>query len=67
MKYHQKTSNSCCLSSLASAFHCINDKKDVRSLVNRIEESLNPEKETFKNRIHFANAIISNRRKIKGE
>ena len=24
IKYHQKTYNSCCLSSLASAFHCIN-------------------------------------------
>ena len=67
IKCHEKTSNSCCLSSLSSAFHCINDNRDVLALVNRIEESLNLEKESCKNRIHFANAIMSNRRKIKGE
>ena len=40
IKYHQKTSNSCCLSSLASAFHIISDNRAVNSLVNSIEESL---------------------------
>ena len=40
IKYHQKRSNSCCLSSLASAFHCIGDNRDVSALVNHIEESL---------------------------
>ena len=29
MKYHQKTSNICCLSSLASVFCCINDNRAV--------------------------------------
>ena len=38
IKYHQKTSNSCCLSGLASAFHCINDNRGVTNLVNSIEE-----------------------------
>ena len=38
IQYHQKSSNSCCLSSLASAFHCIGDNSAVYSLVNRIEE-----------------------------
>ena len=37
MKYHQKTSNSCCLSSLASAFNCINDNRDVLAPVSTIE------------------------------
>ena len=37
IKYHQKTYNSCCLSSLASAFHFINDNRDVPALVNSIE------------------------------
>ena len=37
IKYHQKTSNSCCLSSLASALHCIGNKRDVTVLVNIIE------------------------------
>ena len=45
MKYHQKTSNSCCLSSLASDFHCMNDNRAVLYLVNIIEESLTLEKE----------------------
>ena len=67
MKYRQKATNSFCLSSLASAFRCINDNRAVLALVNRIEESLTLEKENCKNRIHFANAIMSNRRKIKGE
>ena len=38
IKYHQKTYNSCCLSSLESAFHCIGDNRAVPTLVNRIEE-----------------------------
>ena len=33
IKYHQKTYNSRCLSSLASAFHCAGDKRAVTSLV----------------------------------
>ena len=37
IKYHQKIPNSCCLSSLASAFHCINDNRDKPNLVNSIE------------------------------
>ena len=40
MKYHQKTYNSCCWSSLSSAFLCMNDNRDVLDLVNSIEESL---------------------------
>ena len=38
IKYHQKSSNSCCLSSLASAFHCIGCNRAVTDLVNIIEE-----------------------------
>ena len=38
IKYHQKIYNSCCLSSLASSFHCIGDNRSVPALVNRIEE-----------------------------
>ena len=37
---HQKLSNSCCLSSLISAFHCIGDNRSVSDLANYIEESL---------------------------
>ena len=37
MKYLQRTSNSCCLSSFASAVHCIDDNRDVLSLVSSIE------------------------------
>ena len=38
MKYHQNTYNSCCLISLASSFHFINDNRAVPGLVNSIEE-----------------------------
>ena len=40
IKYHQKTYNSCCLSSLASAFQCNGENRDVPALLNIIEESL---------------------------
>ena len=54
------------MSSLASDFHCINDNRAVPSPENSIEVSLTLEKENCKNIIHFDNAIMSNRRKIKG-
>ena len=37
---HENSSNSCCLSSLVSSFHSINDNRAVPALVNYIEESL---------------------------
>ena len=67
IKYHQKISNSCFLSSLASDFHCINYNRAVSDHVNFIEESLTLQTEKFKNIIHFANDIMSNIRIIKGE
>ena len=36
IQYHQKSSNSCCLSSLSSYFHGIDDNRTVSALVNRI-------------------------------
>ena len=36
IKYHQKTSNSCCLSILASEFHCIDDNRNLSTLANSI-------------------------------
>ena len=67
IKYHQKRADSCCLRCLASAFHCIGDNRAVTNLVNRNEESLTLQTEIFKSGIHFANNIMKNRRKIKGE
>ena len=67
IKYHQNSSNICCFSSLASAFNGIGDNRAVTSLVTRIEELLTLQTEKFKSRIHFANSIMKNRRKIKGE
>ena len=52
---------------MTSAFNCIFDNMYVTALVNRIEESLNPQIEIFKGIIYFANTIMKNRRKIKGE
>ena len=40
IQYHQKSLNSCFLSSLASAFQCIGDNSEFFALVNHIEESL---------------------------
>ena len=37
IQYQQKSSNSCCLSSLASAFHCIGDNRTITALVNQME------------------------------
>ena len=67
IKYHQKRYNSCCLSSLASAFHCIGDNRAGASLVNRIYVPLTLQAEKFKGRIHFSNTIMKNRRITKGE
>ena len=67
INYHQKSYNSCCLSSLSSAFHVIVNGWAVTALVNLIEESLTLQTETFRNMIHFANDIMKNRMKIKGE
>ena len=67
IKYHQKRSNSCCLSSLASAFLCIGYNRAVSVLVNIIEESLTLQTETCRNIIHFSNYIMTNRIIIKGE
>ena len=67
IKYHQKTYNSWCLSSLASTFHCINDNRALPDLVNSIEESLTLQTKKCKNRIHYSNSIMKNREQIKGE
>ena len=37
IQYHQNSYNSCCLSSLGSAFHCIGYNRDFSALVNCIE------------------------------
>ena len=66
LKYHQKASNSCCLSSLASAFHSIGDDRAVPDLVNCIEESLTLHTYKCRNIIHFANAIMKKMIHIKG-
>ena len=37
IKHHQHISNSCCLSSLESAFHCIGNNRYVAAISNLIE------------------------------
>ena len=53
IKYNQKSSKNCCLSSLASAFHIICDNRVATALENRIERSLTLQTNRFKNRIYF--------------
>ena len=67
LKYHRKSSNSCCSSSLASAFHIISDNRAVTTLVNRIESSLTLLTDKFRNIIDFANDIMKSRICHKGE
>ena len=67
LKCHQKTSNSCCLSCLESAFYSIGDNRVVTDLVKCIEESLTLHTDKFRSRIHFTHDIITNRIHIKCE
>ena len=62
--FRQKSLNSCCFSSLASAFASIKQIKAANAISLRIKESLKSE---VGNRIHFASEIILNRKRNKGE
>ena len=55
LNFCQKTLNSCCFSSLASAFDSIKHFKAYNAISIRIKESLKFE---VGNRIHFANDIM---------
>ena len=57
LKYCQKSLNSCCFSSLASAFVSIKQTKATNALLLLIEESLKSE---VGNHIDFENAILIN-------
>ena len=62
LSYIKKTLNSCCFSSLASAFASNKHFKSANDIYIRIEESLMSE---VGNRINFANDIMLNKKKIK--
>ena len=64
LKYRQKSLNRCCFGSLASAFSSIEQTKADNAISLRIEESL---KSKIDNRIYFSNAILKNKKKIKGK
>ena len=55
------------MSSLASEFYSIGDDRAITDLVNFTEESLTLHTDKFRNRINFANAIMTNIMNIKGE
>ena len=59
LKYRQNALNSCCFSSLVSAFDSINQNKAANDIAIRIEESLNIQ---VGNRIYFTNAISKNKK-----
>ena len=67
LKYHQKSSNSCCLIILASYFHSIGYKRSVSAPKNLIEEILKLQINIFKNIIDFANDIMKNKLRHIGE
>ena len=64
LKYFQRSLNSCCFSSLASAFSSINHNKAANVISLRIKESLESE---LGNKIDFANDILKNKKRNKGE
>ena len=64
LSYCQKTLNSCCFSSLASAFASIKHFKAGNDIYIRIKESLKSE---VGNRIDFSNEIMLNHKRNKGE
>ena len=64
IKYCQKSFNSCCFSSLASAFACINHNNAANAISIRIEEYLNSE---VGNRIYFSNDILRNNKINEGK
>ena len=59
LEFHQKTYNSCCLSSLASDFHSIGYNRAVTDLSNRFEESFTLHTDKFRNTIHFYDDIMT--------
>ena len=67
LQYHQQLSNSYCLSSLASAFRNIGDKRAATALSNCSEESLSLHTSRFTNRIDFVNYIMKKQLCHKGE
>ena len=61
LKYHQKLSNSFCLSSLTPAFHIIGDNRDVPALADNTEESLTLQTDRFRYVIDFSNDMMKNK------
>ena len=64
LKYCHKSLNTCCFSSLASEFVSIKKTKAANDISLRIEEYL---KIKVGNHIDFANDILINENKIRGE
>ena len=64
LSYYQKTLNSCCFRSLASAFASIKHFKASDAISIRIKESLKSE---VGNCIYFANEIMLNHKRNEGE
>ena len=64
LKYCKKTLNSCCFSSLLSAFDSTNHFNAANAISMRIEEPLKIE---VGNRIYFANDILKNKKRNVGE
>ena len=67
LKYHQKSSNSCCLSILSSDFHSNSENKDETAHEKHINKSLTLQSNKFSNIIDFANDITKEKLRHKGE
>ena len=67
MVCHHNSSNSYCLSSLEYEFTVSGENKYARAIVIRNEESLHCQSNGYKDRIVFANAIMSDQERKTGE
>ena len=67
LKYHQESSNSCCLSSLVSDFHSIGKKRLQLPSKTAFNNHLHLSKISFTNIIEFANAMMKDKFRHKGE
>ena len=66
MSYPRNASNSCCLSSLASAFNSSGENNAAKAIEIWIEESLHCQYQSYKDKISFADDIMSDQVKNPG-
>ena len=65
VKYQQREKNTCCFSSLASAFHALGDERAELAIANRIKTSLHVVPDLYKTRLSYAKDVLSSSRRVR--